>query len=463
MHRKGVVCSDCHDPHTGKTKAPGNALCTSCHNATGAAARPHIDTSGLKRAAYDAPRTHHHAQADRMRRMPCAEAHLHGGRPAPRPRVPHPAPRSLPATARPTPAMCATRTGTQVGGGRGREVVRPQRRAEAHYGQAFAAARDGRPGAAAALQRWPRTARSRHRPRGGDRVARRLSQPQCARARHAALADDDGMVARRRACGGGARPGDRRCAKSWRLSDPLRAVRIEAARSAGACDSRLPADRRQAWDRRAGARSGARENADRPQSWLGLAQMAVARGTHRRRARIAAGLKLEPSYVPAVANLADLIRQTGRDRKVKRCCGRRSANAERGGVAGGIGTVAGPPEAQAGSVAVLARAQALPSATSRTSYLYAVCWPMPAGAEAIAVLERASRKRGDRDVLLALASYRRDAGRPTGARPRSTGWQRSIPAILRSAPPHPPQEREMPNADKFTGAIACVAACLSAA
>ena len=31
MHQAGVTCSDCHDPHTGKTKAGDNSLCAQCH------------------------------------------------------------------------------------------------------------------------------------------------------------------------------------------------------------------------------------------------------------------------------------------------------------------------------------------------------------------------------------------------------------------------------------------------
>ncbi len=31
MHAAGVVCSDCHDPHTLKLRAEGNALCATCH------------------------------------------------------------------------------------------------------------------------------------------------------------------------------------------------------------------------------------------------------------------------------------------------------------------------------------------------------------------------------------------------------------------------------------------------
>lgn len=33
MHAAGVTCTSCHDPHTGRTRLPGDALCLSCHAA----------------------------------------------------------------------------------------------------------------------------------------------------------------------------------------------------------------------------------------------------------------------------------------------------------------------------------------------------------------------------------------------------------------------------------------------
>jgi predicted CXXCH cytochrome family protein len=33
MYQAGVRCSDCHEPHSGKTRAEGNSLCVSCHDA----------------------------------------------------------------------------------------------------------------------------------------------------------------------------------------------------------------------------------------------------------------------------------------------------------------------------------------------------------------------------------------------------------------------------------------------
>jgi predicted CXXCH cytochrome family protein len=45
MYARGVTCSDCHNPHTGKVRASGNNLCASCHLP----------------AKYDTPTHHHHA------------------------------------------------------------------------------------------------------------------------------------------------------------------------------------------------------------------------------------------------------------------------------------------------------------------------------------------------------------------------------------------------------------------
>ncbi|HZI32639.1 MAG TPA: HEAT repeat domain-containing protein, partial [Candidatus Binatia bacterium] len=42
MYNKGVRCMDCHNPHTMKTKLPGNLLCLSCH-AVGSTTAPNID------------------------------------------------------------------------------------------------------------------------------------------------------------------------------------------------------------------------------------------------------------------------------------------------------------------------------------------------------------------------------------------------------------------------------------
>lgn len=60
MHAAGVVCSDCHNPHSAQLRAPANAVCTQCHNPTGKATRAGIDARGLQASNYDHPSHHHH-------------------------------------------------------------------------------------------------------------------------------------------------------------------------------------------------------------------------------------------------------------------------------------------------------------------------------------------------------------------------------------------------------------------
>ena len=70
MHAKGVVCTDCHDPHTLDLRAEGNALCAGCHLA----------------ARFDTPEHHFH-QPDGVAApvcyLPYARPAVHGSRCAP--------------------------------------------------------------------------------------------------------------------------------------------------------------------------------------------------------------------------------------------------------------------------------------------------------------------------------------------------------------------------------------------
>lgn len=57
MHANGVKCSNCHEIHSGKLVAEGNAVCTQCHSPQG---RDEFPTLPL--ADYDTPEHHHHPQ-----------------------------------------------------------------------------------------------------------------------------------------------------------------------------------------------------------------------------------------------------------------------------------------------------------------------------------------------------------------------------------------------------------------
>lgn len=60
MFAKGVQCTDCHNPHSGELKAPGNGVCLQCHNTSGKPVRPQIDGKGLQAKNYDSPEHTHH-------------------------------------------------------------------------------------------------------------------------------------------------------------------------------------------------------------------------------------------------------------------------------------------------------------------------------------------------------------------------------------------------------------------
>lgn len=62
MYQQGVVCSDCHNPHTAQLKLPGNATCTQCHNPVNALPREGIQRIARSTTNYNATTHHFHQQ-----------------------------------------------------------------------------------------------------------------------------------------------------------------------------------------------------------------------------------------------------------------------------------------------------------------------------------------------------------------------------------------------------------------
>ena len=71
MFAAGVTCSDCHEPHGAKLRAPDDGVCGQCHASDKYASVAHHRHEGVKPAA-------------RVRLLSHARAHLHGGRSAAR-------------------------------------------------------------------------------------------------------------------------------------------------------------------------------------------------------------------------------------------------------------------------------------------------------------------------------------------------------------------------------------------
>ncbi len=76
MHAAGVVCSDCHNPHSGELRASGNGVCTQCHNGNAQPIRGAIDGSGLQAKDYDSPDHHNHPSGSAGAQ--CINCHMPG-------------------------------------------------------------------------------------------------------------------------------------------------------------------------------------------------------------------------------------------------------------------------------------------------------------------------------------------------------------------------------------------------
>jgi predicted CXXCH cytochrome family protein len=71
MHAAGVRCSDCHDSHSGRLRQTGNALCTRCHSKSPAAEFP-----GLQEIAGDYDSTAHHMHVPGSEGSLCVSCHM---------------------------------------------------------------------------------------------------------------------------------------------------------------------------------------------------------------------------------------------------------------------------------------------------------------------------------------------------------------------------------------------------
>lgn len=72
MAEKGVRCSNCHNPHSNELKAPGNAVCLQCHNTAGKTSITTVDGRGLQAKNYDSPE--HTGKSGSL----CVDCHMPG-------------------------------------------------------------------------------------------------------------------------------------------------------------------------------------------------------------------------------------------------------------------------------------------------------------------------------------------------------------------------------------------------
>ena len=312
MYRMGVSCTNCHDPHSAKPKLPGNALCLQCHQTPANPAFPSAAGS------YDTPQHHHHEAGSAGAQ--CTACHM----PAKNYMVVQPRPDHSMRIPRPdlsvqlgTPNACTGCHDNKSAQWATDAVTRwygtPKR--PPHYGEVFAAARRGAPEAPAALAKlaadvaMPPIVRAsalellRGQPAGIDeRVAATREADAELRATAAASLEDV--------------PASLRVPTlAPLLKDPVRAVRIAAARSlAPLPHGQFDTATRQAFESALAEYVAAQQVAlDMPGPNLNLGALYAATGRDAEaEAAYRAALKIDPDFTPARANLAQFYAERSR-------------------------------------------------------------------------------------------------------------------------------------------------------
>jgi tetratricopeptide (TPR) repeat protein len=407
MHAKGVTCSDCHDPHTQKLRAPGNAVCSQCHLAT----------------KYDAPAHHHHEPGTKG--ATCASCHMptttymvvdsrhdHGFR------IPRPD-RTLSLGVPNACNQCHTDRKPQWAADAVKAWFPQPMPGFQTFAEAFASADRGAAGAAPAL-----LAVAQDRSQSGfvrASAVRRLGQdlgPSTQPALRAALADPDALVRAAAAVAlAGADAGTRAAWLAPLLGDPVRQVRMEAARAlAGEPEARLAPRQREAFSVAIQEYVAAeRFNADRPEGRANLGNLHATQGRFDEAvAAYRSALALDPSFEPAALNLADVYRGGGleadAERTLREALARdpRSASAQHA-----LGLSLARQRRSAESLQALGAAARLAPENARFAYVHAVALNDAGQREAAlrTLAAAVQRHPADRDLLLALALFERDAGR----------------------------------------------------
>jgi Flp pilus assembly protein TadD len=412
MYAKGVTCADCHDPHTLEVKAPGNAVCAQCHQS----------------AKYDEPAHTHHAKGAPGASCPACHMptttymvvdprHDHSLR-IPRPDL------SVKLGMPNACNNCHTKKTAQWAAD---AIVKWTGKAPVgfqNFAEALAAGSAGAPGARGALlalvddPAQPAIVRAS----ALDRLGRWLT-PAILEFVVRALNDPDPVVRLAAAEAiANTEPQVRERYLSRMTADPVRAVRIEAARAlAGPAEAGVAAADRPAFAKALEEYIAVQlYNADRPEGRMNLGNLYASRGdVDRAIAEYRKALAIEPTFVAGYVNLADAYRSRGADTDAEATLRQGLAREPKAAALHyALGLALVRQKKTADALKELGEAARLDPGNARYAYVYGVGLNDAGhGREALQVLA-AARKRHpyDRRVLEGLAHYTLQAGDRDGAR-----------------------------------------------
>lgn len=409
MYAAGVTCTDCHDPHTLKT-AGGNRTCAKCHDPVRFDVPAHhkhkADGLGAACVACHAPTKNYmvvHARHDHSFRVPRPDLTVKLGTPN-------------------ACNQCHADQSAQWAAEAAAGWWGPARAAQPHVGELIHAGRRGAPGSAAALAELLKDANAPGimRATAADMLAGGGESPGVAEALRAGLSSADPLVRMASVRAVAARAGSAEALVrdlGPLLNDPVRAVRMEAARAlarvpGSALTPDLSAARAKGLEE---YRAGESLNADRAESRLNLGTLAIDLGdTALAEQEYRAAVRLSPRFAPAYANLADLQRALGGEAECEQTLRLGLTEAPASAVlehALGLSLIR--QRRLADALPRLKAAAEHDLATARYAYVYAVALEADGRRdEAIDVLKSvAERHPGDVEAGFALTSYLFTAGR----------------------------------------------------
>ncbi len=406
MFSAGVTCSDCHEPHSAKLRAPGDGVCLQCHSSDKYAAVAH-----RQHAEVNPPLSCASCHMPTRTYMVVDPRHDHSLR-IPRPDL---------SAKLGTPNACNDCHTDESADWAASAVERwhgPNRKGFQNYAEAFHAAWSDQADAEKllAVVAADRNAPAIARATALTELAPWVS-PSSVNLARKGLSDPDPMVR----IGALDMLESVPAAQIWSLaspllSDPIRGVRIRTASLLAAVPtaSQPPADRDRFEHVAAEFIAAQRLNADRPESRSALGGFFAKRGrAGDAEAEYVAALRLSPQYGPAAVNLADLYRGLGREADGERVLrAALAASSDDAGLHHALGLTLVRLKRTDEALDELRRAAELDPGQARYAYVYAVALHSAARVDAsMAILEESlARHPDDRDTLQALMTFSRDSG-----------------------------------------------------
>ncbi len=417
MYAAGVVCSDCHEPHSATLRAEGNALCTRCHKAE----------------VFDGPQHSFHEALTPG--GSCTDCHMPertymgiDQRGDHRFAVPRPALSASIGAPNPCTKCHADKTPAWAE----REIAtRFDTRADHEFAVALFAARHQQPGAEQALAELVAKGTAPAIVRATALLElRNLRSRSLPALLMRASSDPSPIVRRSVALAARELPTNLRPEVVVALlDDPLRTVRIEAVSTLLRSNTRdwKPADR-EAFDRATAEYEEARAfNADRAEGLVDLAHLATVKRTpEKAEAILREAIDIDPTFTAGHVNLADLYREMGRDRDAETVLrDALESTADRATVEHALGLALIRLDRHAEAQKHLARAYELRPESIRFGYVYAVSqFDRGRRDAALRTLDEIhARYPANLEVLMLLLNYNRQLGRKDAAARYSTELQ----------------------------------------